>query len=105
MASYYPSSYPGNPYVQYQIHSVATSGGSPALATVKGYSIDRNGNQTQVTESDWINYSGIQHTPSTGLSGECGTVTYFASGSAPAALRTVQRKLHRLPFRRELAVN
>jgi RHS repeat-associated protein len=50
------TSYPGNPYVQYEVNSVA-SNGAASLSAVKSYLIDRNGNQTTVNESDWTPYS------------------------------------------------
>jgi len=50
---------PANPYVSWEVRSVA-SGGSPAQASAKHYVYDRNGNQTTLSEYDWVSpYSSI----------------------------------------------
>jgi RHS repeat-associated protein len=71
-----------NPYVQYAIRSAALSG-SAQLAQVTAFALDRNGNQTQASESDWIPYSGITHDAS-------GAPAGFSSG-IPTAVRTTAK--------------
>jgi RHS repeat-associated protein len=58
------SYYPGNPYVQTELDSVGTSSG-PTSAMAKSYTLDRNGNATQITESDWFPYGNISHQTNT----------------------------------------
>jgi RHS repeat-associated protein len=70
--------YPGNPYVQYEIRSVA-SGGTPTQAAIQSFSLDRNGNQTQIAESDWMAYGNINHS--------YGVPTGF-TGGVPTSIRT-----------------
>jgi RHS repeat-associated protein len=79
IASNYNNVYPGNPYVQYEIHSVA-SGGTPVLASVESSALDRNGNQTQVGESDWMSYGNINHSN--------GVPNGFSGGPPPSARTT-----------------
>jgi hypothetical protein len=45
-----------NPYVKYEFRSVA-SNGSPVQASVTAFTIDKNGNQTQASEYDWVTYT------------------------------------------------
>ena len=57
-----------NPYVKTEFKSVA-SGGSPVQASVKTFAVDKNGNQTQLSDYGsstasqygWIPYSSITH--------------------------------------------
>lgn len=50
----------GNPYVQTRLNSVA-NGGSPAITSVAILGVDRNGNQTQEIDCDYVSYSSVPH--------------------------------------------
>ncbi|MGE3467404.1 MAG: RHS repeat domain-containing protein, partial [Pyrinomonadaceae bacterium] len=46
-----------NAYVKTEFTTIANSSGNPALIAIKDYTLDPNGNQTEVKEYDWIVYS------------------------------------------------
>ncbi|MBV9266954.1 MAG: RHS repeat protein, partial [Acidobacteriaceae bacterium] len=49
-----------NPYLRFTVH-VKALGGSPSVAAVTEYRVDKNGNIVAATSYDWVPYSNIQH--------------------------------------------
>jgi len=81
---------PGNPVTLTQLQS-AVNNGSRVLGAAKSFLYDRNGNQTQISETDWVPYGNVTHDSNsvpTGISGAPtlrSTMNTFVNGTTTAA--------------------
>jgi RHS repeat-associated protein len=78
---------PGNPYVKAEIHTAASNSGIPTIASVRTFSVDRNGNQTELDEYDWVTY-GETNVPHIGSNSNNPVSTTFTPGSSWSKPRT-----------------
>jgi RHS repeat-associated protein len=49
---------PNNPYIQKETVTVGNAAGTPSKTAVVNYTLDKNGNQTQRIEYNWVTYAG-----------------------------------------------
>jgi RHS repeat-associated protein len=52
-----------NPYVKTEYTTIADANGNPSITSIKDYSVDPNGNQTEVREYDWVAYTAVPKDP------------------------------------------